>query len=454
MKIINNVIDYNFLNTFDIDILRETLVIPIKSDSIYFMCFICEESNISKVYTYSLIKSYKLSKKEILFFLSDIENRVKLFNLVLKSKESEDIDHTFIEEFFDVIIQKSIDLRTSDIHIESLEDSMLIRFRIDGCLKVFYVFEKDFFSVLSSFIKLMSKLDITQTRLPQDGRFTKEKDKKSYDFRVSILPTINGESIVIRILDNINIKKNIKDLGFSNHIFMNLKKITTLKDGLVLISGPTGSGKSTTLYSLIKEFDFETKKIITIEDPVEYKISQVQQVHLNSDIGLGFNTVLKNILRQDPDVILIGEIRDKYSLDIALQASLTGHLVLASIHANNSIETLSRLIDLKADSYLLSTTLKYIISQRLVLNICKYCKKNTCEKCNFTGFLGRSSLCEVLKIDEHVASMIFEKKQKYEISKYLENTNFISMLDDGKEKVKKGFTSIEEVFKVVNNNEI
>ncbi len=276
---------------------------------------------------------------------------------------------------------------------------------------------------MSSFIKLVSKLDITQIRLPQDGRFTREKEKKNYDFRVSIMPIINGESIVIRVLDNINIKKNIEDLGFSNHIYEDLKNITTLKDGLVLISGPTGSGKSTTLYSLIKKFNFETKKIITIEDPVEYKISQIQQIHVNDDIGLGFKTVLKNILRQDPDIILIGEIRDKYSLDIALQASLTGHLVLASIHANNSIETLSRLIDLKADSYLLSTTLKYIISQRLILNICKYCKKNTCEKCNFTGFFGRSSLCEVLEVDKVISSMIFEKNKSMKLENILKRQN-------------------------------
>jgi len=454
MKIINNVIDYNFINSFDIDELRKALVIPIKTESIYFMCFICNESTISKIYTNSLVKSYKLSKEEILFFLSDIKYRVKLFGLVLQSKESKEINHTFIEEFFTLLIDKSITLRASDIHIESLEYSMLIRFRIDGTLKVFYIFEREFFTGISSFIKLVSNLDITQVRLPQDGRFSHERNDKSYDFRVSIMPTINGESIVIRVLDNINIKKDIENLGFSSHIYEKLKNITTLKDGLVLISGPTGSGKSTTLYSLLKKFNLETKKIITIEDPVEYKIPQIQQVYVNDDIGLGFKTVLRNILRQDPDIILIGEIRDKYSLEIALQASLTGHLVLASIHANNSVETLSRLIDLKADSYLLSTTLKYIISQRLVLNICKYCKKNSCSRCNFTGFLGRSSLCEVLEVDENISSMISEKKQKYDINKYLENINFVSLLDDGKDKVEKGFTTIDEIYKVVNNSEI
>lgn len=454
MKIIENIIDYNFLNSFDIEELMRKLFIPIKTNSIYSMCFVCDDSNISDIFTNNLVKSFNLSKDEILFFLSDIGNRTRLFNLVVKSKESENINHTYIEEFLDILIKKSIESRASDIHIESLEYTMVIRLRIDGCLKIFYVLEKEFFLGLSSFIKLFSKLDITQNRIPQDGRFSKKIEKKNYDFRVSIMPTINGESIVIRILDNINIENNIYDLGFSNHIYKSLENIVTLNDGLVLVSGPTGSGKSTTLYSLIKKFNFETKKIITIEDPVEFKISQIQQINVNDNIGLGFNTVLKNILRQDPDIILIGEIRDQYSLDIALQASLTGHLVLASIHANNSIETLTRLIDLKADSYLLSTTLKYIISQRLVLNICKYCTKKGCKKCNFTGFFDRSSLCEVLEVDETISSMIIEKKQKKEISNYLENTNYISMLDDGKMKVDKGITTINEVYKVVNNNEI
>lgn len=454
MKIIENIIDYNFVNSFDINELRKSLVIPIKTNSIYFTCFICNASKVSGICTNSLIKSFKLSKDEILFFLSDIKTRTRLFDVILKSKQSENINHTFIDEFLDILIKKSIESRASDIHIESLENTMLIRLRIDGTLKIFYIFENDFFLGLSSFIKLYSKLDITQTRLPQDGRFSKEIEKRNYDFRVSIMPTISGESIVIRILDNINKEKDIEALGFSNHIYESFEKIVKLKDGLVLVSGPTGSGKSTTLYSLIKKFNFETKKIITIEDPVEFKISQIQQINVNDSLGLGFNTVLKNILRQDPDIILIGEIRDQYSLNIALQASLTGHLVFASIHANSSIETLTRLIDLKADGYLLSTTLKYIISQRLVLNICKNCKKKGCAKCNFTGFFDRSSLCEVLEIDETLSSMIIEKKQKIEVRKYLENTQYISMLDDGKMKVDQGHTTIDEVYKVVNNDEI
>lgn len=442
-------IDYSYVSTYDIDLLRSSLIIPIKTDDIYFTAFICNESDIKKVYINSLIKSIQIKKEDILLFLSDISNRVLLFELIIKSKNIEDVNHDNLDSFFSIILNNAIISRASDIHIEALEHSMLIRFRIDGILKQFYIFEKMFFSTLSSFIKLISKLDMTQSRLPQDGRFNKSFKNVTYDFRVSSMPTINGESIVIRILDNSNIKKDIKNLGFSTHIYKEIENITKLKDGLVLISGPTGSGKSTTLYSIIKTLNSTDKKIITIEDPVEYKVEQIQQVPINESIGLGFDRVLKNILRQDPDIILIGEIRDKFSLDIALQASLTGHLVLASIHANNSVETLSRLIDLKADKYLLSTTLKYIFSQRLVLIFCKKCKQKGCETCRFTGFYNRNSICEVLKIDSKISSMIFEKSNIQTINKYLKQTKFISMLDDGKEKVKLGITSIEKVYEVV-----
>jgi general secretion pathway protein E len=449
MNKIKYLIDYSYVSTYDIDLLRSSLIIPIKTDDIYFTAFICDESDIKKVYENSLIKSVKLKKEEILLFLSDISNRILLYELIIKSKNIEDVNHDNLDSFFSIILNNAIISRASDIHIEALENSMLIRFRIDGILKQFYIFEKMFFSTLSSFIKLLSKLDMTQSRLPQDGRFNKSFNNTSYDFRVSTMPTINGESIVIRILDNSNIKKDIKSLGFSTHIYKEIESIIKLKDGLVLISGPTGSGKSTTLYSIIKKLNNTDKKIITIEDPVEYKVEQIQQVPINESIGLGFDRVLKNILRQDPDIILIGEIRDKFSLDIALQASLTGHLVLASIHANNSVETLSRLIDLKADKYLLSTTLKYIFSQRLVLIICKDCKQKGCETCNFTGFYNRNSICEVLKIDSKISSMIFKKSDIQTINDYLKQTKFISMLDDGKQKAKLGITSLEKVYEVV-----
>ena len=263
------------------------------------------------------------------------------------------------------------------------------------------------------------------------------------------MPTLESESIVLRILDNKNIDKNLQTLGISSDLLDILTKALKLTQGLILISGPTGSGKTTTLYSILKELNSEEKKIITVEDPIEYKIDSICQIPINNKIGLSFEVVLKNILRQDPDIIFIGEIRDKFSLDVALQASLTGHLVIASIHANSSVETISRLIDLQADPFLISSTLKLIMAQRLVLNYCKYCNSKGCKKCNFTKYYDRSSIAEVLKIDEKISSLIFKKADINQFKEYLESVNFKTLLDNGKQKVALNMTSMDEVYKVV-----
>jgi general secretion pathway protein E len=326
---------------------------------------------------------------------------------------------------------------------------ILFKFRVDGRLKTFFAFKYEFFKYISSYIKLISNLDITQVRIPLDGRFSLVIKDKSFDFRVSTMPTIDSESIVLRILDNKNINKNLRTLGLSTNLLEILNESLKLTQGLILISGPTGSGKTTTLYSMLKELDSEEKKIITVEDPIEYKIDSICQVAINNKIGLSFELVLKNILRQDPDVIFIGEIRDKFSLDIALQASLTGHLVIASIHANNAVETISRLVDLDADPFLISSTLKLIMAQRLVLNYCTSCNAKGCEKCNFTKYYDRSSIAEILRIDEKISSFIFKKSDINEIKNHLKTTNFKTMLDDGKQKVEEKITSLEEVYKVI-----
>ncbi len=441
-------LDYEYLSTYDINLLKKALIIPIKSDDIYINCFICDESNSELLGTNLLFKEYTIKKEEILFFLSDFEFRKTIY-ILSKKVENEIEDNKSIALFMNILLAKAISLRVSDIHIETLEKLVSIRFRIDGTLKVFYLFEKYLSFILSSYIKYLSQLDITQSRLPQDGRFNHIIDDKKFDFRVSTMPTIHGESIVIRILDNQNINKDLNSLGFSNNIYNKIKKISLLKEGLVLVTGPTGSGKTTTLYSLLGELNDEDKKIITVEDPVEYKIQGIQQVEINNELGLSFDSVLKNILRQDPDIILIGEIRDRKSLEIALQASLTGHLVLASIHANNSLETLSRLIDLKADYYLLASTLKSIISQRLVLKICENCKNDGCDICNYSGFLGRESIAEILEIDEKISSMLSDDYDLQKIKEYLREIDFKSLFDDGIEKVNKNKTTMQQVYRVI-----
>lgn len=447
MNSLNTIIDYELIDSLDIEFLKNNLILPIKKDGIFFNIFSCTNSNIKALEDGNIIREKELNKEEILFFLDDIKRRKTLFLLSKNAVLNEENNINYIEDFFKILIKKAVEVRSSDIHIESIEKALIIRFRIDGNLKIFYTFQKEFLKVLSSYIKMLSKLDITQSRTPMDGRFSLYLKEKKFDFRVSTMPTIYGESIVIRVLDNKNITKKLQDLGFSKRVYNSIKEIEKLSSGLVLIAGPTGSGKSTTLYSILKELNKENKKIITIEDPVEYKMEGIQQIEVNEKLGVTFQKVLKNVLRQDPDIILIGEIRDENSLAISLQASLTGHLVFASIHANNTVETFSRLKDLKADKFLLSASLRYILSQRLVLNICKKCKAKGCELCSFTGFYGRSCISEILKIDEEISSIIMQNK---DIKTYLNSISFKTILDDGKESVEKGITTMQEVYKVIN----
>jgi general secretion pathway protein E len=338
---------------------------------------------------------------------------------------------------------------------------MTIRYRIDGYLEEVFRFKIEFFNILSSIIKLIALLDISQKRIPQDGRFTKNIDHLTYDFRVSILPTITGESIVLRILDNNTKEYQLDTLGMNIDNLNILKKSIQSRSGMILVTGPTGSGKTTTLYSILNALNIESKKIITVEDPVEYNISNIQQVNINDDIGLSFADVLKNILRQDPDIIMIGEIRDKKSLKIAMQASLTGHLVLATLHTNDAISTINRLVDLDAPKYLIASTLKTIVSQRLIRKLCDKCKEEItigskkvyiavgCNSCNTKGYINREVLSEVLNIDDKISSLILTDASDAQILEYAKSIGFRSIYEDGKDKVSKGLTTLEEVYSII-----
>ena len=357
MKLSDAILDYEHIAQFDVNLLQKSCVLPIKYDGIYFKCFVCECSDLHDLdIKNSIVQKTFLPKEEILFFLSDFPFRLRLFKMVnslLRSKEYERL----LEEFVTDLFEKAVLHRCSDIHFEAQEESMFIRFRIDGSLKIFYIFPKPFFSILSAYIKMISKLDITQNRICMDARCRIKLKKQTLDCRVSTMPTVLGESIVLRLLDNNLFQKDFKQIGYSKKIAHVFEEILALKQGLVLISGPTGSGKSTTLYALLNQLNTQSRKIITVEDPVEYKLEQIQQVAVRNELNLGFDTILRSVLRQDPDIILIGEIRDEISLHIALQASLTGHLVLASIHANDTLQTLTRLFDLEAKNYLVATAL-------------------------------------------------------------------------------------------------
>lgn len=451
LNILKTKIDFFLFSKYDKEFFIKNEIIPIFEDSISIK-LAC-----TKGFEQSLIKSnftkmttiLEFDRFDILFILSNLKTLLKLYEIAKNSLNST-LTEKFTAIFLDELILYAINQRASDIHIEMYQDMTIFKFRVDGKLKCFFTFEAEFFKIISSYIKLICNLDMTQIRLPLDGRFTRYIDDKKYDFRFSSMPTLDAESIVLRVLDNKNIDKNLQTLGFSQNIYQKLIESLKITQGLILISGPTGSGKTTTLYSILKELNSEEKKIITVEDPIEYKISSINQVPINNKLGLSFELVLKNILRQDPDIIFIGEIRDKFSLDVALQASLTGHLVLASIHANSSLETITRLIDLKADPFLISTTLKTVIAQRLVLSFCKNCNAQGCRLCNFTKFYDRESICEILKIDDYISSLIFKKANIVEFKDYLKSIDFKTMLDDGESKVKAKMTSIEEIHKVLN----
>ena len=449
MSILKTLIDYSLFEKYDKEYFINNKIVPIYENDISIKFAVCKNSNLNTIKDdfSKLISFVEIEELELSFILNYIDKKILLYSLALKAILENSFEKN-IDKFLNELLLFSIKLRASDIHIEQFKDLILFKFRIDGRLKTFFAFKSEFFKFISSFIKLNSNLDMTQVRLPLDGRFSLNIENKKYDFRVSTMPTLEAESIVLRILDNKNINKNLQTLGLSKDLLEILTQTLKLTQGLILISGPTGSGKTTTLYSILQELNCEEKKIITVEDPIEYKIDSICQIPINNKIGLSFELVLKNILRQDPDIIFIGEIRDKFSLNIALQASLTGHLVIASIHSNSAVETITRLIDLQADPFLISTTLKLVMAQRLVLNYCKSCGAIGCEKCNYTKYYDRTIIAEILKIDEKISSMIFKKADINEFKKYLLEIDFKTILDDGKQKVEQKQTSIEEVYKV------
>lgn len=448
----SQIIDYGLFDKYFNDYFINNLICPIYENDKYLKLAICNESNLQNIESRfsRKLKFQEFDKSDLQFVLSNIQIKKELIKYIGNSQTSIDSDN-YTKLFFEKLITFAVQNRASDIHIESNESKVLFRFRIDGALKSFFVLEKVYSKQITSYIKLISNLDITQNRLPQDSRFKVKINEKDYDFRVSILPIIEGESIVIRVLDSNNSKKDLQSLGFSDYILSNLYQALKLKQGLILIAGPTGSGKTTTIYSLLQLLNSDKRKIITVEDPVEYKMNNIQQVAVNNKLGLTFSSVLKNILRQDPDVLLIGEIREEESLKIALQASLTGHLVISTIHSNSALQTISRLLDLNADRFLLSTSLKYILSQRLVLSYCKSCKNKGCDKCNFTGFFDRLCIAEIIKVDENISSMILKKDSLNEIKKHLLSKDFIDIFSDGINKVNENLTSKEEILKVISN---
>jgi len=387
--------------------------------------------------------------------------------------EEESDESPAVLKLIDIILKSSIYAGASDIHIEATEKSCVIRERIDGMLRQSFTFDKDIFNPLSSRMKLLSNLDIAEKRKPQDGRFSATIAKKDFDFRVSTLPTIQGESIVLRILDKSKAMIKLEEAGMSKLSYDKFAEAIKVPYGIVLVTGPTGSGKTTTLYGAVNAIKDVKDKIITVEDPVEYQMAGLQQVNVKESVGLGFADALKSILRQDPDKIMIGEIRNQETLRIAIQAALTGHLVLSTLHTNDAISSISRILDMGIEEYLVSGALVAIQAQRLVRKICIHCKTTTtldsvllkdvqqylpenptfykgagCKECGHTGYSGREMISEVLTISETMARMIAKVAPKEELEKQAELEGFVTMFEDGVNKALSGASTIEEIYRV------
>lgn len=369
-----------------------------------------------------------------------------------------------IEKLLDFILCESIQKQASDVHFQSQKDYTQVKIRIDGALQEFCALPLEIFDLLSSYIKLECLLDIHEKRKPQDGKFSRIFEQESFDFRISCIPTTKGESIVLRIL-----YKNIKELDFKNlGFFQDLKHYLNIPFGLIFVTGPTGSGKSTTLYSMLHSLKDSCKKIITLEDPVEYDVPELTQVSINEKYGFGFKEALRSVLRQDPDIIMVGEIRDEETLSLAIRASLTGHLVLSTLHTNNALSSIERVLDMNAKPYLISSILHLIISQRLVGRLCPYCKEKIptpkellpqkfwdsqfyapkgCFHCNFKGYRGRILIYEILSLNQEIKSLIYQNYSKEKIIQALQKQNFVSIFENGLLKASKGLTSLSEILR-------
>lgn len=381
------------------------------------------------------------------------------------------VDDQSVIKIVNDFITEAIRKKASDIHVESYEDVFRIRFRLDGELIESHKPPIPRKHSIISRLKIMAGMDIAEKRRPQDGRIRMQNGNTSIDIRVSTLPTEFGEKVVLRILDKSSLQLSLEALGFEMEVLDNFKKILRLPYGMVLVTGPTGSGKTTTLYSALNFLNHPNVNIISIEDPIEYNLSGINQTQVKPEINLTFANILRTILRQDPNIIMVGEIRDSETAEIAVRAALTGHLVLSTLHTNDAVSTIIRLIDMGIEPFLLANSLKMIIAQRLVRKICSGCKseeeinwaqlkgynlkeeiKNKrflkgqgCEKCNFTGYSGRMALIESILIDDDFSQLIMSKANLRELRELARKKGLINLMQAGMNKAIAGITTLDEV---------
>lgn len=437
---------------------------------------------------------YNVVEREVKQALESLEKDILLEDMGAPRVSKNEFDRLVEEaptiKIVSVILRQAVEGKASDIHIEPCRDFLRIRYRLDGILYSSLVLPLQVHPAVVGRIKILSRLKIDETRLPQDGRFSAKIEQKLIDFRVSTLPTILGEKVVLRVLDASAGAKTLKDLGLTGRNYDLMEKAAGLPYKMVLATGPTGSGKTTTLYSMLHLMNSEEVNIITLEDPIEYFIEGVNQSQVNPDIGYTFANGLRQILRQDPNIIMVGEIRDEETANLAVQAALTGHLVLSSLHTNSAVGTISRLIDMNIKPFLIAPTLDTVLSQRLVRVLCPVCKKKKtlsgdlekyisdkisrlpsaekekvkierplmvfqpvgCKKCNNTGYSGRLGIFEVIEMNDNLTQLVFNKASEHEIFLEARKQGMLTMEEDGLLKVLEGITSLEEVMRTTSED--
>ncbi len=468
LELKNNVLKVLMANTEDKATI-EALKVATSADIIVYV------TDLTVVDEY-ISRFYGQESQNINRIIEDIGER----GLEFLKEEEEDIGYLKdlaseapIIKLVNLFITRAVEGRASDIHIEPFEDELKVRYRIDGVLHDIESVPKKLQAAIVSRIKIIAKLNIAERRLPQDGRIRIKIDEKEIDIRVSTIPVLYGESVVMRLLDRESVVIDLNILGFSPRTLSAFDQLIKKPNGIILVTGPTGSGKTTTLYGALDKINSPDKKIITVEDPVEYQLKGVNQIQVKPQIGLNFANTLRHIVRQDPDIIMIGEIRDLETAEIAIQSALTGHLVFSTLHTNDAPSAITRLLDMGVENFLLSSTIRGILAQRLVRVICMDCKERDpstvdkeqlnilgirgdstlyrgkrCEKCAFTGYFGRSGIFELLLVDDDIRTLILRNADSNQIREAARRHGMKTLLEDGAEKVKAGITTLSEVLRV------
>lgn len=468
------------------DVAKRNLMIPLKKDGNRLFVAMADPMDFYAIDDLRLSTGFQIettiaTKEDILRSISKYYNDDTGFaefledlsrNEVREEVREEDQDSPVVKLVNQLLIA-AVTQKASDIHIDPQETKVAIRFRVDGVLRLEKILPKNMQNLLIARLKIMANMDITETRIPQDGRIKINLDLFHIDVRVSTLPTIFGEKIVLRILDLGSSLNDIAKLGFNKLHLQRFEQMIRQPNGMILISGPTGSGKSSTLYAALNQLNNEEVNIITIEDPVEFQLEGINQIQVNPNVNLTFATGLRSILRQDPNVIMVGEIRDKETVEVAIRASLTGHLVLSTIHTNDSIGTVTRLIDMGVESFLVASSLSGVVAQRLVRQVCRDCGKEEvptkreieifakrgmqiqrikrgkgCTSCNMTGYKGRIAVHEILVMNDEMRRVIMNGEPMSRLREIAIKNKTIFLIDDGLLKVKQGLTTTEEILRV------